>query len=97
MAHDFSGIVKHCAEIPGSIDAKENYFEGGAKEIGAGRHRRNEERACAILQFPRWSSHPADKWEDLLGLQCRKRVVWNDELRRADGNFFSRGRVGAED
>ena len=50
----------------------------------------DEERARTLFEVPGWRRNPALERKDFFRLQCGERFVRNDQLRGADGDFFSR-------
>ena len=57
----------------------------------------HEERARTLLEVPGRGRNPAYEWQSVFWLQCGERFVWNDELRRAHGDFLRGGATGAKD
>src|ERR1700692_936766 len=87
------GRVYNCRRFPAlprtfSVYAQDNAVCGRTGKTAAVRAKSYEELARPLLEVSSWSGRAAFEPQNIFRVQCGERVLRNDQLRRADCDFF---------
>src|ERR1700727_1575612 len=77
--------------------AQEDLASCRGGEAAAVREKSNEECTRTLFEISGWGGDPALKRENFFRLQCGERLLRDEQLRRAHGNFLGGGRAWPQD